>query len=163
MSLHYLIDGYNATNKIPSLKAPELQKARELLINFIRAESVSLRPQNRITVVFDGKENYSLSGETYPAPGVRVVFSKGISADDVIADMVRSAPNPKIMVVVSDDNGLCSCVRSLGGNVMSVTDYFRRIDKTKGVRREEKDKKLSACQEREITEELANLWLKKEQ
>lgn len=162
MSLHYLIDGYNAINKIPSLRVPELQKARELLVSHIRAESATLRAQNRITVVFDSKESYSLGGQVNLVSGVSVVFSKGISADDAIIDMVRNAPNPKIMVAVSDDNGLCSCVRSLGGNVMSVADYFRRLDKNKEMKPQDKDEKLSAAQERKITEELAKLWLRKE-
>ncbi|MCK4859119.1 MAG: NYN domain-containing protein [Candidatus Omnitrophica bacterium] len=151
--LHYLIDGYNVIGQMSFLSGKTLRGEREGLIKFIEQK----RPQgkNEITVIFDGQE------KVFPFQqkerGVRVVFSRGISADDKIKKMVEKR-DAKQVVVVSDDKEIIFYVRSLGAKVLSVKEFVEKgLPKKREVFSEEKK---MPQQTGEITAELEKIWLK---
>src|SRR5665213_1923471 len=120
MSLHYLLDGYNILKQMPPLRDLPLEDGRRGLLRWI----ADARPQgsvnNQVTVVFDGHPDQygsASSGE------IRVIFSDGCSADDVIKRMVEENLARKNCVVVSDDKDIFLYARSLGARVRSVAAF----------------------------------------
>lgn len=96
---HLVVDGYNVTKTGWPELTLEAQRSRLLgglarLVAQVHAE---------VTCVFDGAD----LGGRVPVPsarGVRVLFSpKGVTADDLIADLVRAEPAGRRVVVVSSD------------------------------------------------------------
>lgn len=156
--LHYLIDGYNVIRQISFLSDKTLRGEREGLIRFI--EQKKPQGKNEITIVFDGQKG--VSSPSLPNNEVRIIFTKGISADEKIKKIVEKS-DAKQMVVVSDDKEIKFCVRNLGAKVLSVKEFIekgfpnRRPTGKKMISPQEK--KLPP-QTREITEELEKLWLK---
>lgn len=122
MSVHYIIDGYNATRAV-GLGGKSLEEERNALIRFL----VQRRPQgsanNRVTVFFDSREN--LFSPIERQSGIEVRFSRGRSADDAIVDFVEEASNPKEIVLVSNDRGLKQRVQGTGVRAMGVQEFFR--------------------------------------
>lgn len=191
MALHYIVDGYNVIKQAPSLKTLELKQARHSFLRFIQASGVTGSRRNKITVVFDGSGDCFSRTPVDEFAGVNCVFSQGESADDKIIDLIKSSPNPKIAVLISDDRALGLSARSLGADVMSVAGFFAKADKPprqwfgfshkpegnglssdrqshrqshkKTAALSDDAAKLSSRQEREITEELEKIWLRKKQ
>ncbi len=117
---------------------------------------------NHITVVFDG---YSAAIEQMTFPGINVVFSRDISADDRIIQIVSSARIPKGCIIVTDDRAIVHAVRQLGAGVLSVKDFlqkFRTAERPGTVRAGIKDvvKLLGKNLEDKITKEFENIWLR---
>src|SRR5437763_1103195 len=117
MSLHYLLDGYNVLNQVPLWAGMAGGEGRQAMLSWIAASRPQGSPRNALTVVFDGSDEYFGSAQ---ASGVRVVFSKGESADELIKRTVELAPKKDHYVVVSDDKGIKLYVRALGAAVLSV-------------------------------------------
>lgn len=115
-----------------------------------------------MTVIFDGKSDV-FGGHKDCAIGV--VFSKDGSADEVIKEMVRSALNKKTIIVVSDDNELCYCVRAQGAKICSVSEFLLKLhSKERIVQRSNGDdapnrKYIPKTLETRINEELKKIWL----
>ncbi len=105
---HLIVDGYNVTKT----GFPELALAdqRDRLVRQLAA--FAARTSAEVTVVFDG----AAVTTTRPfARGVRVLFSApGVSADDVIADLVRVEPSGRPVVVVSSDRRVADHAVSTG-------------------------------------------------
>lgn len=155
MSLHYLLDGYNILNQMPSVEKMKLQTAREHLVALIEEK----KPQghNRVTVVFDGQPD--VWGEQ-PSGSVKVIFTSHGSADSRIKKMVAEDENPRALVIVTDDKEIRFYVRSLGAEVMWVKDFLERM-KDPPVRRAVDEKPISKNVEVQINEELSSVWLKR--
>ncbi len=81
MSLQYLLDGYNIIKQTPNLNRGTLENQRLALIGWISTSSPQGSAKNSVTVVFDGKEEFFGS---HPSVHVKVIFSQGQSADDLI-------------------------------------------------------------------------------
>ena len=119
--------------------------------------------QNSLTVVFDGKEEFFGS----QAQGsVKVIFSQGQSADDLIKKIVEQSAIKKTWVIVSDDKEIRFYVRALGANVLTVREFTRTLSgKSKQSRQRpsqgEPGKYISLTQEARINQELERLWIKK--
>ena len=105
MSLIYLLDGYNIIKRIPRLAQEKLEDSRASLIHFIEINRPQGSLNNTVTIVFDGQPG--MIGQS-GSEMVRVVFSRGESADDCIKKMVLSSKNSKRMVVVTEI-GRASC------------------------------------------------------
>ena len=97
---HLVVDGYNVT-KTGYPQMP-LEKQRLRLLG--RLSQCSPRRRGaEVTCVFDGAE---LAAPVLLAPprGVRVLFSKpGVTADELIRQLVRAEPPGRPVVVVSTD------------------------------------------------------------
>ncbi len=56
---------------------------------------------------------------------VEVVYTSGESADDWLANYVRKAPNPRLCIVVTDDQTLRRMVRGTGARSMATQDFLK--------------------------------------
>ena len=134
-----------------NLSSKKLEDQRTGLIRYIELNA----PQgnNAVTIVFDGQiDVYSPAVQSK----VKVIYSKGESADDKIKRMVKSASNAKSIVVVTDDRDIQYSVRASGAKVSSVADFLKnKSSSTSGPAQ-----KISRQQAQEITEELEDIWLK---
>ena len=159
MSLHYIIDGYNIIKQVSFLTGKKLRAGREGLVWFIE----TYRPQgkicNEVTIVFDGKAEISSPNMK---TDIRIIFSKGETADNKIKKMVEGSKNPRDFVVVSDDKEIMFYCRSVGSQVLSVKEflgnYLNPKKKAKQVEIDDKPE-LDSGVAAEITEDLKKLWL----
>ena len=138
----------------------KLKFSRNALIQFIE----SYRPQgslkNKITIVFDGKEDilpYKID------TSCEIIFTRKESADDRIKRIVEKSKNPKQVIVVTDDRELRFFVRRLKAKLMNVTEFISVKDKAEERQAREDKKVIPANIERAITEELRNIWLKSDE
>lgn len=97
--VHLLVDGYNVTKNGWQSLPLEAQRARLLR----ELAPVVARSGAEVTVVFDGAELSSRPVSSAPR-GVRVLFSPpGVTADEIVRDLVRAEPAGRPVVVVSSD------------------------------------------------------------
>lgn len=136
---------------MPLINQSKLEDQRSGLIRFIEANA----PQgnNAVTIVFDGQEDVS-------SPPVRshvkVIYSKGESADDKIKKIVKTSSQVKSIVVVTDDRDIQYSVRASGAKVMSVGVFLKQKNTKISVKKQKIDRHTAD----EITAELEDLWLK---
>ena len=155
MSLHYVLDGYNIINQV-QFAGLRLKDRRENLTRFIE----TFRPQgsrkNKVTVVFDGKE------DVFSPPvrsEIKVIFTRNESADDWIKRFVEKTAQPKQCLVVTDDKEIRFFVRAFGAKVVSVSEFVDKVRKKFQPTKTE-ETPLSLEKAREITKELEKIWLK---
>lgn len=116
--MHWLIDGYNLIRQVDFLQAEEhkgLAAGREALLKFLAEFSRRwVKGKSRITVVFDGPKvepgaHYQVKSNGYPpsppsaSGGIKTVFSRGTTADQVIEELITESSNPADITVVSAD------------------------------------------------------------
>ena len=109
-----LVDGYN----VAKLGWPPLalDEQREQLVGLV--DDVIRRFGSAVTIVFDGADvvGAAASGRRL----ARVTFSpRGITADDVLVDLVDRLPPSRPVVVVTDDAELRRRVRRHGANLVA--------------------------------------------
>lgn len=104
--MHWIIDGYNVIRQVDFLSEAEsksLRSGREALLNLLGGFfRVKMKGKGRITVVFDGPEGifpFFLEGPR----DIKVLFSRGQSADNVIQECVNQGGNRGDITVVSAD------------------------------------------------------------
>lgn len=123
MSIHYLIDGYNLIETHRDSFPGSLSCARQKLIDRI----IAARPQgsirNRITIFFDGQPGISSPNIS----GLDVRFTRGRDADWYIKSFVNKHPNPKQLVVVTDDKSIIKETVSSGAKAMSTEDFRKKL------------------------------------
>lgn len=163
MLRHLLIDGYNLIHKIPSLraKASTLEFARNALVCLIQEYQPQGSPPNDVTVIFDGNDTvcqHHLHGQ------IKVVFSRGQTADDLIKKMIEDSLTPQEIVVVSDDQELWQHAKAFGASYWSVsflmTTLKKKALKMGKVSAIKEEKQMSFFQRQQIDEELKQRWLK---
>jgi predicted RNA-binding protein with PIN domain len=157
MSLHYIVDGYNALMRSGIFPQKQLKEARAAFTSYLEHHRPQGSNRNRMTVVFDGASGVTGSQEDQ-ASGV--VFTSGESADDKIKQMVEQSARPKDVVVVTDDRDLGIFVRRCGARVMPVCEFLNKsvisempVSPDKGA--------VNIVEREKITEELRRVWLKK--
>lgn len=123
MSVHYLIDGYNATRAV-GLGGKSLEEERNALIRFLAQRRPQGSANNRVTVIFDSREN--IFSPTERQSGIEIRFSRGRSADDAIVDFVEEAANPKEIVLVTNDRGLKQRIQGTGAKSIGISEFFLR-------------------------------------
>jgi len=154
--------------KIPDLSQRRLEDGRMGLIRFIRDRRPHGSGGNSITVVFDGREDVSSPVE--PAGDVRVVFSRGMSADDHIREYVEQSSHPQNIICVTDDRELALACRHRGARIWSVDDFVSKgyKEETTAAHRSEESRRrdgdgkvIPQTVARKIDQELAAIWLPK--
>ncbi len=105
---HLVVDGYNVSKTaVPDLT---LALQRDRLVRLLGA--LAARTSAEITVVFDGA---AVAVPAPPGRGVRVLFSPpGVTADDVIRDLVAAEPVGRVVIVVSSDREVADGVLRRG-------------------------------------------------
>lgn len=152
------------------VSAPEkFEDQRLRLVKLIDVQRPQGSSNNEITIVFDGQGGI-ISQDV--SASVRVVYSKGESADEKIKDIVAQAENKKRIVVVTNDRDIQYAVRAQGASVLGVEEFLARMCPSTPSSREksrpstptenESSKYISKTQEFKITEELKKIWLKEE-
>ncbi len=123
-----LVDGYNAT-----LTAwPELPLAEQRLRLVDALSELAARTGARSEVVFDGDEvGPGLRSDTSPRSLVRVSFTASdVEADDVLIARAGALPLP--VVVASDDRRVRDGARSVGANVVGVSQLLAVLHRKPG-------------------------------
>jgi predicted RNA-binding protein with PIN domain len=164
MSQHYLLDGYNIIKQTSSLNQGTLESQRLALVRWIEITSPQGSAHNSVMVVFDGKEEFFGSSSS---GNVKVVFSQGQSADDLIKKIVEQYPSKKSIVVVSNDKDITLYVRALGASVLSVKEFIgTAAKKSRPLSNEQKSsqaassKYVSLTDQAKINKELEQIWIK---
>jgi predicted RNA-binding protein with PIN domain len=149
MSLQYLIDGYNLLYALPEMPAGSWQDKRASLVRWLQDR----RPygQNRVIVVFDSREGL---GDQTREGEFQIIYTAGETADDWISRRVRDVANPRVLVVVTDDQGLRRLIRGTGAKWISTKDFTRGSFSPK-----RKPQAADNAPYDDITEELKKKWL----
>ncbi len=114
-----LIDGYNVIRRDPQLRALESRDplaARSELIRLLHHNSVS---RYQVIVVFDGTPP---PAERKPPRGVKLIHSRGQTADELIAGLSGSGD-----IVVTDDRGLAADTLPAGPRLWSVEKLLNTV------------------------------------
>jgi hypothetical protein len=125
--MRYLIDGYNlahAMNLLTGKALPphRLERARQALLKQVCLGHGPAAAD--VTVVFDAARARRKGGKRPDFQGVRVLFSHGQSADDLIEELLRQEPAPRQLTVVSDDRRLREAARRRACPVLGCLDYL---------------------------------------
>jgi uncharacterized protein len=131
-----LIDGYNVIRADPSLaslEARSLEEARESL-----TRSVSAWPRflgDLVNIVFDGpgtrsfatREQHNHVSVTFPPAGV--------TADDLIKRLAQRSPDPRQVVVVTNDSDIRQFCEALGCTVTGAENLLGQLGSPRKMRR----------------------------
>jgi predicted RNA-binding protein with PIN domain len=133
---HIVIDGYNVIHASRDtdfdLTHLELEDARYALLGFLATHRRPAR--EKITVVFDGSSG--IRPRISETRGIEVVFSEaGVTADEVICNMVAGAPNPRGILVVSDDREIRTNVLAFGAKVVASRNFLHQAEEESDKRR----------------------------
>ncbi|WP_329116121.1 NYN domain-containing protein [Streptomyces sp. NBC_01465] len=122
---HLVVDGYNVTKTgYPQLP---LEKQRLRLLGGL--SMLAAQTGAEMTCVFDGAE---LAAPVLLAPprGVRVLFSKpGVTADELIRQLVRAEPSGRPVVVVSTDREVADGVAKSGARPVASALLLKRLSR----------------------------------
>ncbi|MFD7031210.1 NYN domain-containing protein [Streptomyces sp. NPDC059917] len=122
---HLVVDGYNVTKTGYPTMPLEKQRLRLLGgLSMLAAQSGA-----EMTCVFDGAE---LAAPVLLAPprGVRVLFSKaGVTADELIRQLVRAEPPGRPVVVVSTDREVADGVAKAGARPVTSALLLKRLSR----------------------------------
>ncbi|MFF8944880.1 NYN domain-containing protein [Streptomyces sp. NPDC014864] len=122
---HLVVDGYNVT-KTGYPQMP-LEKQRLRLLG--QLSQLAAQTGAEVTCVFDGAE---LAAPVLLAPprGVRVLFSKpGVTADELIRQLVRAEPPGRPVIVVSTDREVADGVARAGARPVASAVLLKRLSR----------------------------------
>ncbi|MFC9284965.1 NYN domain-containing protein [Streptomyces collinus] len=120
---HLVVDGYNVT-KTGYPQMP-LEKQRLRLLGQLSA--LAAQTGAEVTCVFDGAE---LAAPVLLAPprGVRVLFSKpGVTADELIRQLVRAEPPGRPVIVASTDREVADGIARAGARPVASAVLLKRL------------------------------------
>ncbi|MCX5269069.1 NYN domain-containing protein [Streptomyces sp. NBC_00199] len=120
---HLVVDGYNVT-KTGYPQMP-LEKQRLRLLG--QLSQLAAQTGAEVTCVFDGAE---LVAPVLLAPprGVRVLFSKpGITADELIRQLVRAEPPGRPVIVASTDREVADGIAKAGARPVASAVLLKRL------------------------------------
>ncbi|MGW5028035.1 NYN domain-containing protein, partial [Streptomyces albidoflavus] len=122
---HLVVDGYNVTKTgYPTMP---LEKQRLRLLGGLSA--LAAQTGAEVTCVFDGAE---LAAPVLLAPprGVRVLFSKpGVTADELIRQLVRAEPEGRPVTVVSTDREVADGIAAAGARPVASVVLLKRLSR----------------------------------
>ncbi|WP_030206512.1 NYN domain-containing protein [Streptomyces sp. NRRL S-87] len=123
--VHLVVDGYNVTKTgYPTMP---LEKQRLRLLGGL--SMLAAQTGAEVTCVFDGAE---LAAPVLLAPprGVRVLFSKaGVTADELIRQLVRAEPPGRPVVVASTDREVADGVARAGARPVASLLLLKRLSR----------------------------------
>ncbi|MFK4146759.1 NYN domain-containing protein [Streptomyces sp. NPDC004065] len=122
---HLVVDGYNVT-KTGYPQMP-LEKQRLRLLG--QLSQLAAQTGAEVTCVFDGAE---LAAPVLLAPprGVRVLFSKpGVTADELIRQLVRAEPPGRPVIVASTDREVADGIAKAGARPVASAVLLKRLSR----------------------------------
>ncbi|MEV5005383.1 NYN domain-containing protein [Streptomyces sp. NPDC093064] len=122
---HLVVDGYNVT-KTGYPQMP-LEKQRLRLLG--QLSQLAAQTGAEVTCVFDGAE---LVAPVLLAPprGVRVLFSKpGVTADELIRQLVRAEPPGRPVIVASTDREVADGIAKAGARPVASVVLLKRLSR----------------------------------
>jgi predicted RNA-binding protein with PIN domain len=148
MSQHYVVDGYNLLYALPEMPAGSWEDKRNSLLKSL----LDRRPHgaNRLTVVFDSREGF---GNREMHQTIEVIFTAGETADEWITAFVRKTPQPRSVIVVTDDKGLQRMIRGTGAKSLGAKEFWSRVPTARS------QPSPPTEELKDITEELKKKWL----
>lgn len=153
--MKFIIDGYNVIHRIEQLKGKLLRSQREGLIRLLENAQAQHRRFKDVTVVFDGQKDVL-------APRInstiKIIFTKGKSADKKIKEMVEGSSFARDIGVVSDDRQIRYYVSSLRAKKISVREFLKEIHPSG---EKAQDFKLDEEAAAQVNRELEQIWLNK--
>ena len=163
--MHYIVDGYNVINASDMFSASTLEGRRNKLIDFISQNRPHGSLRNSVTVVFDHKSKNPYESHGYNRHhigNIEVVFSDGgggVSADDIIAEIVDNSKNPYEITVVTNDKGIRRRTAPGGAKHESAESFIAKGLKSKNIKKGAET--LSCGVKEDINEEFEKIWLQK--
>jgi len=120
----YLVDGNNLAHALGLSNAglADREACARTVSSFCRSQGA------QATVVFDGKAPSGARAATH-THRVRILFSEGRSADDVILALLGDSKTPRDFTVVTSDKSLGDKARHRGALVERVHEFSRRLDR----------------------------------
>ncbi|WP_448317619.1 NYN domain-containing protein [Streptomyces sp. CO7] len=122
---HLVVDGYNVTKT----GYPQMPLEQQRLRLLGQLSALAAQTNCEVTCVFDGAE---LVAPVLLAPprGVRVLFSKpGVTADELIRQLVRAEPSGRPVVVVSTDREVADGVARAGARPVASAVLLKRFSR----------------------------------
>lgn len=154
--MKYILDGYNVIHQIVALQGKRLRSQREELIRLLEMAQAKNKRLKSLTVVFDGQPDIC-------APNIystlKVIFTKGKSADKKIKEMVESSTFSRDIAVVSNDREIRACISSAGAKKVSVREFLNKVYPSV-TEPKSQSFKLDGIEAKKINQELENVWLK---
>ncbi len=160
MSLHYILDGYNCIWSADNFGGGRLQDQRESFLRYLETVRPAGSDSNLVTVVFDGRDD--VDSPRWKGT-VRVLFSKGASADVLIKRLIDEMSNPANGIVVTDDREIQHWARASKVRVMSCKEFFElgRKRSVKNARRHRFMTSGDTGAGSQITDEFRQIWKEK--
>jgi hypothetical protein len=163
--MRYVIDGYNLLHAVGLLRGRAgphgLEKARRALLGrllgSLGAEAAA------VTVVFDAARAPAGLTAEEDYQGIRVRYTLGREADDLIEDLIRQDPAPRHLTVISDDRRLREAARRRHCPVVGCLDYLEGLQQRRRLGSEPqsdppaKPDRLSPAETRRWLEEFADV------
>lgn len=120
---HLVVDGYN----VSKLAWPEQSLAEQRRRLTERLANLAGRTGAEVTCCFDGRDAPVPERSPGGPRGVRVLFSHGEIADDLIRRLVRAEPAGRVVVVVTSDRALGSDLEAAGARVLPSATLLARL------------------------------------
>jgi predicted RNA-binding protein with PIN domain len=113
-----------------------------------------------IVVVFDGKDEVEGS-YIKEKSAIKVIYTKGESADDCIKSMIEKSKNPRAITVATDDREVKDFAKIHGCQHVFSSNLIEKILPNKEIIEPEKDKNILVESEKgkAITSELKKEWV----
>jgi hypothetical protein len=136
---HVLIDGANVLHAWPELRAllkRDRDAARARLSQAVRA--IHDVEEARVTLVFDGRgDEIAVERPSSHDTFTHLYTPAGMTADDLIEQLVGRAAEPRSCFVVTDDRAERQTIEALGAAALSTDDlaqWVARVEQRQGVR-----------------------------
>lgn len=120
---HYIIDGNNLIGKIRTLnqihkknKKQSAEKLAYLLGRFFSSKKVS------VSLHFDGVQS-----EIIKVPGLKVIYSGNLTADEKIKHEISKSKNRKTIVLVTSDGNLADFGRVCNCQVIKSEEFSKQL------------------------------------
>ncbi len=125
--MHYLIDGYNLLHALGiRIAAAGLDAARARLLNLLH--EAHAEEAGSVTVVFDARRSPRGAPAERDYHGLHIVFAvEEGEADELIERLVRAAPVPRKLTVVSDDHRIQEAGRRRHCTVLGCAAYLDHL------------------------------------
>lgn len=150
-----ILDGYNIIKRHPQWARLPLERGRQQLAGFLAGYRWPL-PVSRVVVVFDSQ---APQGGDYLVGAVTVRFASP-SADAAIQELLRADPQPRRLLIISDDREILDTARAHGARCQSSAWLWQARPGAAAAAAPEDKADLPAAHARAITEEMARRWLR---